>query len=247
MCTVSWFFQSDGFQLFVNRDERHNRPIALPPAWKIVAGVRVLAPTDPQGGGTWAGVNEFGLAVALLNRYQDSALENPPFLSRGQIALNALAQPDLGALATWLPQQNLQQVQPFSLLALQTEKQPHVWDWNGKLLSLRPTVSPPLVSSAVHWQAVTAFRTTLYAQIVPVGSGEKEHMSYHRWFEGEPNGFSVRMWRPDAATVSFSQIVVQGKQVSYSYESADGVAESGSAVDSELRAVLCPPFNRQFD
>jgi uncharacterized protein with NRDE domain len=69
MCTLAVFFNVfDGYPLMVaaNRDERYDRP-AEPPAL-IAAGPRILAGKDLNAGGTWLGINEYGLLVGILNR-----------------------------------------------------------------------------------------------------------------------------------------------------------------------------------
>jgi hypothetical protein len=69
MCTVSVVPHVGGIRLLCNRDERRTRPAALPPAIHLVRGTTALFPVDPEGGGTWIGVNDAGLAVTLLNTY----------------------------------------------------------------------------------------------------------------------------------------------------------------------------------
>src|SRR5687768_12141538 len=71
MCTVSWSHQDDGYHLLCNRDERHTRKPARPPRVHERSDVRFIAPIDGDHGGSWIGVNQFGLSLCLLNRYQD--------------------------------------------------------------------------------------------------------------------------------------------------------------------------------
>jgi hypothetical protein len=74
--------------LAANRDERIDRPWR-PPArhWPershIVAGIDVLA------GGTWLGVNDYGLVAAILNRPSPLG-PSPHHRSRGELPLEAL-------------------------------------------------------------------------------------------------------------------------------------------------------------
>ena len=68
MCTVSWTREPDGYHLLANRDEKRTRAIAQPPRVRRHFGVRYLAPTDTDHGGTWIAVNEYGIAACLLNR-----------------------------------------------------------------------------------------------------------------------------------------------------------------------------------
>src|SRR5437016_1825451 len=50
--------------------------------------VRAVAGTDPQAGGTWFGVNECCLLVAVTNRRKSQTPSNPP--SRGLLARELL-------------------------------------------------------------------------------------------------------------------------------------------------------------
>lgn len=75
MCTVSWIRQAGGYRLLCSRDEKHTRqmaPAARRPraAWSPVHRAAETA----GGGGTWIGVNQFGLSLCLLNRYQNDAV-----------------------------------------------------------------------------------------------------------------------------------------------------------------------------
>jgi hypothetical protein len=55
MCTVSWWREPDSYTVFFNRDELKTRSRALPPTIQQQNGVRYIAPTDADGGGTWLG------------------------------------------------------------------------------------------------------------------------------------------------------------------------------------------------
>ncbi|MEW6210369.1 MAG: NRDE family protein [Acidobacteriota bacterium] len=70
MCTISWLRRDDGFDLMCNRDERHSRKRAFAPAMDRLRGVSFISPKDGDHGGTWIGVNQFGVALCLLNRYE---------------------------------------------------------------------------------------------------------------------------------------------------------------------------------
>jgi len=68
MCTISITPHWGGVRVVCNRDERRERSVALAPAEYSVGGGRAIFPKDPDGGGTWIGVNRHGLVAALLNR-----------------------------------------------------------------------------------------------------------------------------------------------------------------------------------
>lgn len=71
-----------------NRDEALDRPAAGPTV-RAVGPRRALAPTDLVAGGTWLGVNERGVFVAITNRF--GVPVDPARASRGHLVTGALA------------------------------------------------------------------------------------------------------------------------------------------------------------
>ncbi len=71
MCTLTLLPPSGSCvtRVVVNRDELVTRAEALPPArgGHPFGGRRALLPIDPESGGTWVGVNDAGVVLALLN------------------------------------------------------------------------------------------------------------------------------------------------------------------------------------
>src|SRR5262245_36927927 len=91
VCTVSWLYTREGYHLFCNRDERHTRKPAHPPRVQRRQGVRFIAPVDPDFGGTWIAVNQFGLAICLLNGDHSPngcGQEKTQFRSRGLLPMD---------------------------------------------------------------------------------------------------------------------------------------------------------------
>ena len=90
MCTftLAWQVFADApVVVAANRDEAIDRP-SEPPAvrdWEV----GVLAPVDREAEGTWLGYNEFGVLVAITNRWVDADL--PAERSRGLLVRDALA------------------------------------------------------------------------------------------------------------------------------------------------------------
>jgi uncharacterized protein with NRDE domain len=96
MCLLALFFRAVPDAAVVvgaNREEHYARggepPRLLPGPMRMVAGV------DPRAGGTWLGVNERGLVVAVTNRAKTALPAQPR--SRGQLARDLLACPDAAA------------------------------------------------------------------------------------------------------------------------------------------------------
>ncbi|MBL4590088.1 MAG: NRDE family protein [Alphaproteobacteria bacterium] len=92
MCTVTIIKNESSLDLFMNRDESHERAQEVAPAhhWKD----DILAPLDPQSNGTWIAVNtktkNWGV---LLNGYTDAPPPPNP-KSRGQILPDLLCYDD---------------------------------------------------------------------------------------------------------------------------------------------------------
>lgn len=77
-----------GYPLVVaaNRDEQFGRPAATPTVKEEPH--RILSPTDLERGGTWIGVNEHGVLVALTNRKSIPSVRG--LRSRGELVSEAL-------------------------------------------------------------------------------------------------------------------------------------------------------------
>ena len=80
-----------------NRDEMIGRP-AAPPARHWPDRPEVVAGLDRLAGGSWLGLNDWGVAAAVLNRH-GSLGPAPGQRSRGELVLEALDHPDAVAAA----------------------------------------------------------------------------------------------------------------------------------------------------
>ncbi len=100
MCTLVILFRpGDDWPLIIaaNRDEMADRP------WKAPARhwpdrPLVTAGLDELAGGTWLGLNDDGLAAAILNR-PDTLGPKPGYRSRGELPLEALDHAEAAAAA----------------------------------------------------------------------------------------------------------------------------------------------------
>jgi len=114
MCTLIALQRSvPGYDLIVamNRDEAYARP-SSPPV-KIEGRVKVVAPLDRRFGGTWIGLNEKGLVVALANRLNGKVEGRR---SRGLICLEALSLESARSIPDWLEEEvSSKEYNPFNL------------------------------------------------------------------------------------------------------------------------------------
>jgi uncharacterized protein with NRDE domain len=95
-----------------NRDEQQSRP-AEKPALRRERGVPIAAPRDARAGGTWIGVNAFGLLAAVTNRPTRSRDER--LRSRGLVVLDALEHASARRAARALESLGRDAYNPFNL------------------------------------------------------------------------------------------------------------------------------------
>lgn len=233
MCTVSWVHTATGYELFCNRDERRTRPPAWTPRLRERHGVRFIAPIDGESGGTWIGVNQFGLTLALLNRYDVPA--GPPraeYLSRGWLLLELLDSLSLQHAQQRMQARRLTAFQPFTLAAVAVAEAARLFQWDGWQLSVETNAEAhlPLTSSSFATARVIEERRAQFAQL-PVNVAERcaGLASYHQSHAPEPGAFSVCMHRDNAQTVSYSHVQIAAQQITFNYFPQAPCAAAGAA------------------
>src|SRR5439155_2470708 len=97
-----------------NRDEMIGRP-AMPPGRHWPDRMEVVAGLDLHAGGSWLGVNDWGVVAAVLNR-QGSLGPEPGLRSRGELVLEALDHADAVAAATALSHLDPAAYRTFNLI-----------------------------------------------------------------------------------------------------------------------------------
>lgn len=216
-----------GWFLAFNRDESRARPAALPPEQhRGGQGVRFLAPIDPAEGGTWIAVNEFGLALALLNNYQATFEPLAPAISRGRLVLALAECSGLAALEAGLRRAELARHRAFHLLVLPPGEPAALFDWDGRSLGRddRPEQRLPLISSGYDLPGVRQRRLETFRRLVLARPGPEEQRL--REFQASPappdapqpaGAYAVRMSRPDARTVSQTEVFVEPERVRLRY------------------------------
>lgn len=92
MCTLALYFKVfEDYPIIVaaNRDERYDRPSDAP--GEIGRNPVIVAGRDLLAGGTWLGVNQYGLLVGILNRRSNNnEHKTNDFRSRGLLCLDLL-------------------------------------------------------------------------------------------------------------------------------------------------------------
>ncbi len=125
MCTAIILhraFPSHPIVVAGNRDEWLSRPALGPHVWTVQGGdhsVRIFAGRDRKQGGTWFGVNQYGLVVGVTNRY--TGTRDPERASRGQLVLKCLALNSVDSVLEILTQHEVSRYNPFNLFCLSEE------------------------------------------------------------------------------------------------------------------------------
>ena len=231
MCTATWIYTRDSYELFFNRDELFTRTGAIPPKIQNIDDMRYIAPTDPDGGGTWIGTNATGLTAALLNFYPDvdsrvrsSLIEpRPDLVSRGEIVRNAMAHRTIEEIVSMLESYVLSRFNPFTLLCITPASGPVLMRW-FKEFSIDTSPSMPASSSSFRTKPVIENRVSAFDAInnrigdqIRLDERSALHAEYHRSHSPERGPFSVCMHRVDAQTQSYTHVSVDVDQIRYSY------------------------------
>jgi hypothetical protein len=232
MCTVSVIPLDDGragpmVRLAFNRDESRERPAALPPQARHFGHRLAILPVDPVSGGTWIGVNERGLAMALMNTYpvpldREVYLANlGRYASRGTIIPSLLHHSRLDRAVGQAAALDPSAYPPFRLILLDREQfvELVVTGNNLTVSELRPIERPIMyTSSGLGDNRVEAPRRDLFeakCAIEPKGPAAQDAFHRHQWPD-RPH-LSVCMSRPEARTVSLAVVEIGPAYVRMEY------------------------------
>lgn len=212
MCTVTLIARRNGYALGMNRDEKLSRVAGRPPRKSRLAGRQVLSPGEP-GGGTWIGVNDYGVTLALINWYSVDARASGNVLSRGGIVTAGLAADAPGLVDEVLASLPLPRVNPFRLIGVFPAARAVVeWRWNlkrterlGHSWRTNIWISSGYDEPGAQQTRGKTFRNTLRQQT----AGSLNWLRrLHRSHAPECGPYSICMHRSDAATVSYTEVVV---------------------------------------
>ncbi|MGJ8638945.1 MAG: NRDE family protein [Opitutaceae bacterium] len=211
MCTLSWWAAETERGILFNRDEKRTRSHGEPP--RLVSGRegrQLLMPRDPDAGGTWTGVNESGLMVAVLNNYPFFQGAKPGQRSRGKLVMDLLDNCQTAeACMQTLESMDVSVYPGFLLFAFGREDGPIAREWNGEQLtelSLKGEGGLHVLTSSSHRREdCEDFRFDLFSgQSRERASLQKKHGSFHP----DDPALGPVMVREDAATDSITEIVV---------------------------------------
>lgn len=221
MCSLSFLPHSKGAFLAMNRDELNSRPIAHPPAVVHCGSLAAIYPAEPSGG-TWVGVNECGLSLALLNWNIRPDSAQPTSESRGRVIPLLLEESRSREAVAMLERIDLGRTKPFRLImAVSQERHLSEWMWDGMTLESRPHdwVRTHWFSSGIDEAGAQHARSSAMcnAEIEPDAGSLEWILRLHRSHHPERSAYSICMHRANASTVSLTTIDLAENQASISY------------------------------
>ena len=215
MCTVTFIARKNGYALGMNRDEQRSRVKALPPSQQEISGRAALFPSEPNRG-TWIGVNDAAVTLALINWYSVRARVSANAVSRGHLVRSALAANEANCLDRILKRFPLDRTNPFRLIGVfHDAKQIIEWQWNLSAVHrvAHDWKANVWISSGFDEAGAQVTRRFVFEQLI-----EKEPTHDVRWLRALHSShspacgpYSVCMHRSDAATVSYTEVAVSGR------------------------------------
>jgi hypothetical protein len=209
MCTLTLVAEEGGYRLAMNRDEKIARGAGTHPEAHELDGTRVIYPGD-GGGGTWIGINEHGIALALLNWNDPTSPLGMEFQSRGQLIPAFIDSRSMAALLAASGVLALDHMRPFRMVGISpAERAVQEWRWDCRDLEI---ISHRWESQ--HWfssglsdeQALRARGQVCSAAWTEPDAGSSAWLrSLHASHSGGPD-FGVCVHREDVQTLSYSEI-----------------------------------------
>jgi Transport and Golgi organisation 2 len=221
MCTLSFLPSRRGFVLAMNRDERTSRVEGLPPRLGRAGARRCLYPSEPDGG-SWIGVNDRGLALALINWYERPQRESALMTSRGVVIPHLLEADGIRAAGALLKNLPLARINPFRLVAISLSQSTiREWRWDGKTLKTlrqdwrrRHWFSSGLDEALANRKR----RKVVKAKARTASADTPDWLRrLHRSHAPAEGAYSICMHRDGAETVSYTEIAATSRMAKMTY------------------------------
>ena len=212
MCTLTLIPQKEGYLLTMNRDERRTRHEA-----GLFDAGDICYPVDGEAKGTWVGVNQQGVAMGLLNRYQEPSRDGA--VSRGHIIPEALQEGAYEHVVAFMKQLQADKHNPFDAVVV-SDQGIHHFSWSGREFSFTEYegVCPfMLSSSSVNLEDTLKYRQESFAQWTEHMGAESPIESFHLLQIKGMESASVMMSRELTHTKSLTQIEVSSANCALAY------------------------------
>ena len=221
MCTLSLFRKQNGFRVFMNRDERHDRVPELPP--QIIKPEHgIFGPIDPQSGGTWIAYNNQGFWGCLLNGYfedKDHSAYLRKSKSRGEILPTLLSSKNPLKAAKDL---DATPYMSFRLL-MGSATEIALYEWDGTTMSeigfhANHADQAYLLSSSSFQQDQTIeIRKALFMDWVQNNTGVPENIPEFHYSQNPSPEYAPLMMRSYSRTKSITAMDISENAISMDY------------------------------
>lgn len=218
MCTVTFIAHKKGYLLGMNRDEKRVRPKGLPPGKRSIDDRHVIYPSEPNGG-TWISLNDSGATLALINWYSVARRVTTDPVSRGEVIPRMNPADSSESVDRAFSKLPLPRINPFRLIGIFPQSQ-EVMEWQWDLSQLVRKAhdwrSQQWISSGFDEPTAQTIRSQTFSEFLTQASvGTSDWLRrLHASHAPECGPFSTCMHRPDAVTVSYTQISVSAGKAS---------------------------------
>ncbi len=222
MCTVAVVAgPGGGYIVAQNRDERRTRSRGTPP---VEGDFPLLCPRDPDGGGTWVGVNRAGLTLCMLNAPDPAPERLPPEpVSRGTIPLELASAGTQCEARSLIEAMDMAHFRPFHLVVVSPGGgAPGILEcrWDGTRTAWASYRAPAMfVSSSLHQISADQARGEVWVRFL-AGNRSPDLAALTGFMENhepEKSSLSTCMHREDAVTVSRTMVEVRRDQIIMAY------------------------------
>jgi uncharacterized protein with NRDE domain len=223
VCTVTILPLKPGLtRLVCNRDEKHSRALALPPRDYSSQGADYLAPLDPQSEGTWIAVNQAGVLFVLLNRSAIVSGERKTIRrSRGALIPSLQDATSIVTAVDTMRRLKTNDYAPFRLIVTDGHRIAELLNATNRLIVLQYQLLKPVMftSSGLGDHLVDSPRRGLFRSMLSAKAvSEIQQNAFHRHRWADHPELSVLMNRPDAATVSITEVVLTPQLATMTYQ-----------------------------
>lgn len=256
MCTVSVIpLEDGGVRVLCSRDEQRSRALAEPPAERACGDRLAVFPRDPDGGGTWVGANDAGLACTVLNRADAASSADSKtgrdFASRGEIVPELLQAASLDDAVRLAEAIDPERYRSFRLMVVGGGEAALLRADDGAVRVVwRAPIGEPRMetSSGLGDHLVEGPRQELFDEMVlgafrdgMAGDGlVRVQDSFHRHRWADRPELSVDMSREDAETVSLTTVEVTAGSVVVRYLDGHPRDEANARSVSHTLRVIEP-------
>jgi hypothetical protein len=239
MCTISFLPKAQGFYLAMNRDEKLDRSTALAPRIINIGSRLAVFPSEPTGG-TWISANDAGVCLALIDWHRVKRELRHDIVSRGQIVGALTGKYSAEEIADGVMELPLRKLRPFRLIVvLPSERHVIEWRWNLEQPTMRDHqwrrqhwFSSGLDEERAELERQRVCDLAHNGQLGSLGSLRQLHRSH----APKRGPFSICMHRPDAATVSYTEVAVSERRATMRYKSGPCCAK-GTIVTRTISLV----------